>query len=217
MDLTTSGKRILYARNLASLTRKDFCKKHDIPIITLRSWESSVNIKVKAAKRFSAAINKEGVYCDPVWLMSGVGRHPHALTHNGNGITDNTSKIFGAPFDEQIVKEIHYLKKTYKNIIHQLVVDNSMHPFLHPGDYIAGFYTTNPTEYVGCPCIIETVSGQNLIGIVNEDNNAEHKEEDEDKKKYTLTALNPMLSRNLSLLKKEIKKIAKIFWMRKRK
>ena len=213
MDLTTSGQRILYARNLACLTRKDFCKKHSIPIITLRSWEASVNIKTKASNRFSAAISKEGLYCDPVWIISGMGHHPYTRTHND--ITDNISKVFGAPFDEQIVKEIHYLKKTYKNIIHQLIVDNSMHPFLHPGDYIAGLYTTNPTEYIGYPCIIETVGGQNLVRVINEDK-TENKEEDEGNKKYTLTALSPASSHNLSLFKREIKQIAKVFWMRKR-
>ena len=212
MDLSSSGKRILYTRNLTCLTRNGFCKKYNIPIITLRSWEASIDIKIKAAARFATAIHKEGIYCDPAWIMSGVGRHPYILTHNT--ITETTHKNFSALFDKNIVKEIGLLKKTYKTIIHQLVVDDSMFPFLHPGDYIAGFYTTNPAEYIGCPCIIETVSGQNLVRIINEDKN---EEENEDKKKYKLTTLNSASLHNLSLLKQEIKQIAKIFWIRKRR
>lgn len=211
MDLSSSGKRILYTRNLACLTRNDFCKKYNIPIITLRSWEASADIKIKAAARFAASIHKENIYCDPVWIMSGIGRHPHVLTHNITA--DNINKNFRALFDKQIVEEISYLKKTYKNIIHQLIVDDSMFPFLHPGDYIAGFYTTNPGEYIGHPCIVETVSGQNLVRMVNEEKT---EETSTDKKKFALTTLNPASSHNLSLLKQEIKRIAKIFWIRKR-
>jgi hypothetical protein len=210
MDLSSSGKRILYTRNLACLTRNGFCKKYNIPIITLRSWEASVGIKIKAATRFSEAIHKEGIYCDPLWIMSNIGQHPHVLIHNV--ITETLYDGF-AMFDKNIVKDIEHLKKTYKNIIHQLVVDDSMFPFLRPGDYIAGFCTTNPTEYIGYPCIIETVSGQNLVRVINEE---ESEDKNEDKKRYTLTTLNPTPLHNLSLLKNEIKHIVKILWVRKR-
>lgn len=214
MDLSTSGKRILYVRNLTCLPRGAFCKKNNIPIITLRSWESSIHIKIKAAKRFSAAITKEGIYCDPFWVISGAGRPPYLLVYNN--IADSSSKSFYGSFDEKIVEEIKHLKKTYKNIIHQLIIDDSMHPFLHPGDYIAGFYTTDPTEYIGYPCIVETVSGQNLVRIVNEGID-DNEDQGKDKKKYNLTTLNPVSMHNLSLLKQEIKRIARIFWIRKKR
>jgi len=196
MDLSSSGKRILYTRNLACLTRSAFCKKHNTPLITLRAWEASVSVKIKAAARFVAAIHKEGIYCDPLWIMSSTGQHPYILTQD---ITSETiHENFSSLFDNNIVKEMDLLKKIYKNITHQLVVDDSMLPFLHPGDYIAGFYTTNPVEYVGCPCIIETVNGQNLVKIVNEDKD---EAENEDNKKYKLTTLNTASLHNFSLLK----------------
>lgn len=203
MELDTSGKRILYTRNLASLTRSNFCKKYNIPIITLRSWESSINIKLKAAQRFSIAINKEDIYCDPIWIRSGLGHAPHMIINNASRIHKNV----GSYIDEHIIKEIEYLEKHYKNTIHQLVVDNSMIPLLHPGDYVIGRYTTNPAEYIGYPSIVEIVNGQKIIRIIHQVN---------DKTKYKLVSLNSVLSCELILFKQEIKKIAKIFWIRKR-
>jgi hypothetical protein len=109
MELVTSGKRILYTRNLAALTRSDFCNKYDIPTVTLRSWEASTHIKLKAAERFSLAIVKENIYCDPLWIMSGGGRYPYIIT------TDTCSiQSYGNCFDERIIQELETLKKLYK-------------------------------------------------------------------------------------------------------
>lgn len=202
MKLTTSGKRVLYTRNLTGLTRCKFCKKHNIPAITLRSWESSTSLKQKAAKRFVTAINTDGVYCDPLWIMTGNGRAPYAQDVDISII----SKNIGGSFDEKIIEEIDYLKKIHKNATYQLVADDMMAPFLRAGDYVAGCYTANFEILDEQLCLIETYSGQCFIRILSKVGD----------KKYRLNTINPISSNTLFLFKNEIKRIAKIFWIRKK-
>lgn len=201
MKLKTSGQRILYARNISGLTRAEFCEKYDVPIITLRSWELSDDIKEKAANRFCKALRSEGFYCDPIWIVKGIGYLPHLVCSKVKCIP----KQLGDKFDEKVVNEIEFFKKNHKNIVPLLVVDNTMNPFLHIGDYIAGIYTNDLKILTNQPCIVETISGQNLIKIFCEP---------AEKNKYILSSINS--KEKLVLYKTEVKNLAKIIWIRKR-
>jgi phage repressor protein C with HTH and peptisase S24 domain len=81
-----------------------------------------------------------------------------------------------------------------------------MAPFLHAGDYVAGHYTTNFCSISGQPCLIETCGGQFFIRILSKSNG----------KRYGLSTTNPQNLNTLFLFQDEIKRIAKIFWIRKK-
>jgi hypothetical protein len=204
MNLNTPGKRIIFIRNLAGLTRKEMQEKYNIPIVTIRSWETAIKIKEKAVSRFMFALQKEGIECRADWIMYGEGTAPclsNVLTLKLKNID-----ILGNGFDEEISKEISELKQKYKKLLFTMVKDNDNYPFLIVGDYVAGIIITDYKQMHNQLCIVEDNFGSVLIRqlIPTKRPNTYHL------KTLNFEAEYPIL------YNQSVKQVSKIIWIRKR-
>jgi hypothetical protein len=205
MELNTSGKRTIFLRNLSGLTRKEFEIKYNIPIITLRSWESSAHIKEKAAQRFLSAIQQEGIECDLNWIVFGSGPRPSINNFLSKKINDVFS--LGDCFDEEITEEIALLQKKYKNKFTSILINNDdNYPFLVIGDYIGGILVDSLSDLDKNLYIIECDNNITLIRQIIPT---------QTKDKYHLKAYNQDIEFPI-LYNQKIKKSWRIIWIRKR-
>jgi hypothetical protein len=204
MDLDTPGKRIIFTRNLAGLTRKEMQEKYDIPVITLRSWEIASEIKEKAVSRFISALQKEGIECGAHWIMYGEGTAP--CLSNVSTLKLNNIDILGNSFDKEVTEEIAKLKQKNKKLFSTMVKDDDNYPFLTIGDYVAGIIITDHKQMHHQLCIVEDRLGSILIRqlIPTKKPNS-----------YHLKALNSEVEYPI-LYNQSIKQASKITWIRKR-
>lgn len=205
MKLDNSGKRIIFLRNLSGLTRKEFEEKYNIPIMTLRTWEMSVNIKNKAAKRFLSAIEQEGIKCSLNWIIS--GKEPFPSIDNSLSTLSEELNSLGNDFDEDLSEEILFLQKKYKNSFTAILInDDANFPLLCIGDYIGGVSNEYIDKLINQLCIIENDKGIVLVRqlIAAKDHG-----------EYHLKALNQDIEYPI-LYNQKIKKAWKIIWIRKR-
>ena len=175
MKLDTPGKRIIFLRNLAGLTRKEFEEKYSIPIVTLRSWEVTEHIKSKAAQKFLFAIKKEGINCCLDWIMYGNGSFPSA--DNSLSMPATELALLGSNFDEDVSEEISFLQKKYKNIFSVALINNNDNfPLLNTGDYVGGVSSKDINNLVNHLCIIKNEFDVILIRqlIATRDHNEYH-------------------------------------------
>jgi len=143
------GQRLQHLRNLADLSRQEFCDKYTFNRRTLKSWELGdyKGIPKNSAVKVLAAYFQEGIQCELQWLMHGTNQPPSINQ------------------EKQIAKELEIFKQNNANSVVLLVNDNSMEPYFFPGDYVAGIKREeNDIEaLVGSDCIIETTDKQILL------------------------------------------------------
>lgn len=205
MKFDTAGKRVVFLRSLSGLTRKEFEEKYNIPVMTLRTWESATHLKDKATQRFLTAIRQEGIKCYDDWLMSGNGQIPSindALSASQTELSE-----LGNDFDEAISEEIYFLQRKYKNKFTAVLInDDSNFPFLTVGDYVGGIPVTDIATLIKKLCIIENDEGVILVRqlIATDDPNKYHL------RSYNLDIEFPIL------YNQKIKKAFKVIWIRKR-
>ena len=75
---TAKAERLKRVRNLANLSREDFCADGEVNITTLISWEVGRfgGLSRKGATSVIARVAKEGVFVTPEWLLHEVGAGP---------------------------------------------------------------------------------------------------------------------------------------------
>ena len=139
----TRAERVSFARQLSGLERKEFHAKHNIPVNTLRSWESpSIDrngITTKGAKRLSECLYNEGIICSVEWLLYGTGNQPKVIS-----ILDTDSGYCSD--EESIIKEANFFKKLNKNSLVQTITDNYMLPFYAKNDLVGGISVDSNTS-----------------------------------------------------------------------
>ena len=137
------GERLRRLRNLANLSREEFCDDGSINFTTLISWEVGRfgGVSVKGAKRVIERVAREGVICTPEWLLYeiGVGPEVRADYTRINKITaKNTPALSMRDEKANIIEELMLFKKLNKQAIDFIIEDDTMLPQFQIGDYVAG-------------------------------------------------------------------------------
>ena len=74
---TNVGERLYSLRKHLSLSRREFCLKHNIPDPVLRALEfSMISISLKYTDKLIEAFNAENIFCTKEWLLAGAGPSP---------------------------------------------------------------------------------------------------------------------------------------------
>jgi transcriptional regulator with XRE-family HTH domain len=185
------GHRLQHLRNLAGLSRQEFCDQHGFNQRTLKSWELGdyKGIPESSAAKVLIAFLKEGVKCRLKWLMDGSGQLP---------ILDQK---------KQILRALELFRKHNPKGIDLLINDDGMKPYFYPGDHVAGIKRIDHEiqNLIGLNCIIETVDNQILL---------RHLEMGTQKNHYNLTCLNP--NTNIAPLQNiKVKSAAQVIWIRR--
>ena len=164
------AERLKRVRNLANLSREDFCSDGTVNLTTLISWEVGRfgGLSRKGAASVTARVAKEGVFVTPEWLLYGTGNSPDVHVNFNNlsvpeaGINyemDTSSE------DARINVELMVFRKLNKNVIDFIVDDDAMLPHYRQGDYVAGTKRFNESieSLVGYDCIVQTADGRILM------------------------------------------------------
>lgn len=164
--------RLRKLRNMANLTRDQFCKNSNIAAATLKRWELAYygGLPIDGAKKVIDCIANEGVICSLEWLLHEIGSYPiinPAFRKNqrpteSSFITKNYSVV-----DEEnlIVNELLLFRQNHPNSIDLKVIDDGLFPKYKVGDYVAGIIM--PTESLEHllyqDCIVQLCDGQILL------------------------------------------------------
>ncbi|MFA6409692.1 MAG: helix-turn-helix domain-containing protein [Gammaproteobacteria bacterium] len=164
------GERVKRLRNLANLTRKEFCDaSSDVNVHTLKGWEIGRygGLTRKGAEKVLPIVAAKGVSCSIDWLLYGIGAGPTVF---GDYEKDSSPAIASSTTKEpkeshKIAKELALFKQHYKNVVDFIVADDGMLPHYVVGSYIAGVkvFGEDIASLVGRDCIVHTKKGQLLF------------------------------------------------------
>jgi len=208
------GERVKRLRNLANLSRKEFCDiLPDVNGHTLKGWEIGRygGLTRKGAEKVLKVVATKGVSCSIDWLLYGIGAGPTVFVDYEKDAFPVASPNKPNPSEEnrKIAEELALFKQHYKNVIDFIVADDAMLPAYAIGDYIAGIkvFGEEIALLVGRDCIVHTKKGQLLfrrIHSVTKDG------------KYNLICLNTATqSTEPVLYEVEISSAAAVIWQRK--
>lgn len=215
-QVRTRAMRLRSARALTGMSRREFGVAFQISESTLTAWENQKNpLSPKGAKRICEALYKVGVYCTVGWLMDGAGISPRSEDElqssflplsTDEGHMDQQAQITA---EALTLKEISTFRYLHKNAVVKLILDDAMHPFYGPGDYVGGVWCTgeNVIKLLHKNCIIEIPSGEAVIRklLARKENNT-----------FTLAAINPSTCvENPILFDQKINRAAEILWHRR--
>ncbi|STX88314.1 Uncharacterised protein [Legionella feeleii] len=194
------GKRVRFVReHLLSLTREEFCLNTNITAPSLKGWELAWGggLSRQGAEKLVNRFRSLNVYCTESWLMHGVGRSAALITKDLD---------IQAGDENHIAKEL-LLFREIKDSIDTVIKDDSMLPFLYPGNYVGGIIVNNIENAIGKECIIVTDNNELLVRVLKHGDEPKH---------YNLVCLNE----KTTLVKKEIKNTAiqfaaPIVWIRR--
>jgi DNA-binding transcriptional regulator YiaG len=158
------GKRIRYIRDqMLGLSRREFAEHHSDLKITeavLQNWEEGryKGLKDKQVNLILKALEREGILCEKLWLLNGIGNPPQKATHLDFQQNMELSET------DAVAKELRIFHSLYTDSIDIIINDSAMEPFLKIGDHVAGVrYMGNDIEKtVGKFCIVQTKVGQIL-------------------------------------------------------
>lgn len=129
------GERVKRLRNMANLSRDEFCADGETNIATLISWEVGRygGLSAKGANRVIARVAKAGVVCPVEWLLNGTGVGPEI--------------------------------RTEQDAIDFVIQDDAMSPQYQLGDYVSGTkrYKKNIKSLLTWDCIVQTIDGRILM------------------------------------------------------
>lgn len=167
---TAKGERLKRIRNLANLSREEFCADGDINLATLISWEIGRfgGLSAKGATRVISRVAKEGVFCTKEWLLYEVGAGPEVRSDYKKLPTlSEQTKITETASSEQskIIEELILFRKLNKNSIDFIIEDDAMHPHYRIGDYVAGTkrFGEKIKSLITWDCIVQTNDGRIMM------------------------------------------------------
>lgn len=163
---TAKAERLKRVRNLANLSREDFCSDGAVNLPTLISWEVGRfgGLSRKGAVNVTARVAKEGVFVTPEWLLFGTGNSPEVqVTFNQQPASDVGANTDGETMSEpaRINAELALFRKLNKNAIDFIIDDDAMLPHYRPGDVVAGSkrFGDDIKSLVGHDCIVQLADG----------------------------------------------------------
>jgi transcriptional regulator with XRE-family HTH domain len=167
----TVGERLRALRTLLSITRKDFAKKHAIPLPTLRAAEYSEGpLSFKQLKKLLKAFEEEGIICSEEWLIEGSGNLPvlakHFINQEVEAIESHThsEKLH---FNSILVEAALFQKHIPESLVVR-VTDNLMVPLYEENDYVGGIKLPLPLEshFYNKPSIVRLPDETHLVRII---------------------------------------------------
>ena len=164
------AKRLKRVRNLANLSREEFCSDGEINLATLISWEVGRfgGLSKKGATNIVKRVAKEGVFVTSEWLLYEVGVGPEVRVDFKKlpKQKDNIKMEGRLPSEKtRIMEELMIFKKLNKDSIDFIVHDDAMLPHYQPGDYVAGTkrFKDKIKALIGYDCVVQTSDGQILM------------------------------------------------------
>lgn len=164
------AERLKRVRNLANLSREEFCSDDSISITTLISWEVARfgGLSRKGAVKVAERVAKEGVFVTPEWLLFEVGSGPDVRVDfkkmsGDHGTVDIEAEL---PSEKEIIiQELMLFRKLNKQTIDYIIDDDAMLPHYQLGDYVAGTkrFGTKMQSLIGKDCIVQTTDGTILM------------------------------------------------------
>ena len=170
------GRRIRHCRRLTSLTRKEFCERHNMAIPTYSLWEQGkVTINEKTVLFCTQAFLSEGINCSSQWLLHEIGEAPSVINSNNRHLPE---KFFEREF-ANISPEISafldvksYQKNNPRAILHQ-VKNKAMLPYIRVGDFVGGVPLERDKFHLAHReiCIIELEPKRPIVRILHKQKN----------------------------------------------
>jgi transcriptional regulator with XRE-family HTH domain len=164
------GERLKRIRNLANLSREEFCVDTEFTLAALISWEMGRfnGLSAKGAARVIARVAKEGVFCTPEWLLYEVGAGPEVkadykkLQPQPENVDSETAVI---PEKTAIIEELILFRKLNKNAIDYVIEDDAMLPHYRAGDYVAGTkrFGEKIKSLISMDCIVQMNDGRIIM------------------------------------------------------
>lgn len=161
------AERLKRVRNLANLSREEFCSDGCVKLATLISWEIGRfgGISRKGAMTVIARVAQEGVFVTPEWLLHEVGVGPEVQA-DYKKLAKPKEKLksnIKIPSEKnRIIEELLVFKNLNKNSIDFLINDDTMLPHYQPGDYVAGTsrFDDQIKLLIGYDCIVQAKDGR---------------------------------------------------------
>ncbi|PHQ78809.1 MAG: hypothetical protein COB66_08135 [Coxiella sp. (in: Bacteria)] len=203
--------RVKILRQMTGLSHVEFDTQFDIPIGSSENWESAHygGLTDMAAQKIVESAPKLGLSCSYTWLMDGLGVGPLYSTSSDSALKQRHNRSNPAEQVQLIYQELLIIRKFYNNdVIHSVVENDGMLPFLKVGDYVAGprYYASQVGQLVGENCLVELEDKRILIRQIKE----------MQAQRYTLVCLNPYTSLPLpALYDTKVISAAPILWVRR--
>ncbi len=173
------GNRARIVRALTGLKMADFAKKAGVSRGTLIGWENGKGggLTESGARKITVASEDLNVFCNPLWIMHGVGKHPHLqdksyqpdISQGGfyRDQAESVQDIKGGQYFEipdSVNKEIESFKKLYPEAVFMQLADEAMQPLFAHGDMVGGsfLYGENIKKAVNKECIVKTKNNELL-------------------------------------------------------
>lgn len=200
VDAIARGERAKLLRTTLRFSRPDCARKFNIPIGSLQTWEEAWQggLTKKGAQRLIDAYAQEGLICSMEWLYDGIGTSPTFSHKEVAVVPDEWEKPNIRRSNEDIQQELILFHKHNDNAVDTIISDDALAPHFQKGDLVAGvrFFDKDLKKAIGTLCIVETVSGDKLIGYL----------------KIESISHNYALFSSKSAEKKLIKENLKLFW-----
>mgnify|MGYP005869630901 CR=1 FL=1 len=130
------GELLVNLRKQTSCPKRvDFCKKYNIPVPTMKAWESGIHeeISTKGIKKLVEAFQQEGVECNSAYILNAGESQEYLSLANS---IHNFSLLDLPP---GLAQEIcTHIDKNYQNLEIVQIINNSLHPFVEKNDLIVG-------------------------------------------------------------------------------
>lgn len=161
--------RFRIAVGMVKLSRREFCKKHELNRFTIQSWELGSNsINVGLVLRFCEALTAEGVFCSPEWLIKGKGAGPVKLGARDDLVPE--ASILG-PEEERkaILAEVELFRSNQilarRSPIVVEVADQAVRPYFSKGDFVGGYILSERSvgSLLGQLAIVGISEGKHVV------------------------------------------------------
>lgn len=188
------GERLKSLRIKLGFSIHEFSKLTKVPEPTLYSWEKGrSSLSLKGAKKILKSVEPTNEKRLLFWLING---EEEILGNLNKNILDEIL----------ILQDVNYYLKSRDNSVVMIILDDSMQPFLAPGDYVGGIKKIGSeiSKLIGKWCIVETKEG--LLYT-------RHLEKSSEEGFYILK---PLKKDSETLVKQRLNFAASISWIRKR-
>lgn len=159
--------RLKKLRKMTHHSRKAFSEKYHISQGTLQNWETARfgGLTEKGAHTMITALGKEGLFCSFEWLMYGVGNSPILTAHHTKKSTSSASQQENYTEEERVAEQLKLFCDLNPNTLDMRVPDNTMEPYFHAGQVVAGRKRTGKEieKLLNKPCIIELADNTKVL------------------------------------------------------
>ena len=127
-DLTPQaiGLRLMQARKMTNLSRRQIEEKHQLKATTLKSWETGRynGLTEKGGKQIVAILQTENIDCSLQWLLYGIGLGPRLQ--------------LGLSGEDIIQQELEFFQQQHNQTLHYRINSNDMAPRFVSNEIVAG-------------------------------------------------------------------------------